>query len=277
MRTRLTALALGIGVLVATGAAAQSNWPQFRGESGGVAADDPMLPDTWGPDENVVWTFDVPGRSWSSLIVWGDHVFVLTVINVEGPEMPLQPVEAYRARSLGGAMTAADVLAAEDPLRWVLYDVDFDSGAVRWERTLHTTVPSETTHQKSSFAAETPVTDGEGVYIYLGDIGLFALDFDGTLAWSVPMEWLPRRGWGSAASPTLHDGRLFLVNDNEAQSFIAPPTTLRPERSCGGQIETSRRTGSPRLCGRTTYGPRSSRRGVAAFGRIASPASCSGS
>ncbi len=221
MRTRLTALALGIGVLVATGAAAQSNWPQFRGESGGVAADDPVLPDTWGPDENVVWTFDVPGRSWSSPIVWGDHVFVLTVINVEGPEMPLQPVEAYRARSLGGAMTAADVLAAEDPLRWVLYDVDFDSGAVRWERTLHTTVPSETTHQKSSFAAETPVTDGERVYIYLGDIGLFALDFDGTLAWSVPMEWLPRRGWGSAASPALHDGRLFLVNDNEAQSFIA--------------------------------------------------------
>ena len=72
MRTRLTALALGIGVLAATGAAAQSNWPQFRGESGGVAADDPVLPDTWGPDENVVWTFDVPGRSWSSPIVWGE-------------------------------------------------------------------------------------------------------------------------------------------------------------------------------------------------------------
>ena len=114
--------------------------------------------------------------------MWGDHVLVLTVINVEGPETPLHSVEACRARSLGGTMTAADVLAAEGPLRWVLYDVDFDSGAVRWERTLHTTVPSKTTHQKSSFASETPVTDGERVYIYLGDIGLFALDFGGTLA-----------------------------------------------------------------------------------------------
>ena len=76
-------------------------------------------------------------------------------------------------------------------------------------------------HQKGSYASETPVTDGERVYVYLGDVGLFALDFDGTLAWSVPMEWLPRRGWGSATSPALHDGRLYFVNDNEAQSFIA--------------------------------------------------------
>ena len=70
-------------------------------------------------------------------------------------------------------------------------------------------------------AAETPVTDGERVYVYLGDIGMFALEFDGSIAWSVPMEWLPRRDWGSATSPALHDGRLYVVNDNEAQSYIA--------------------------------------------------------
>ena len=70
MQTRLTALVLGIGVLATTGAVAQSNRPQFRGDSGGVATDDPALPDTWEPDENVVWTLDVPGRSWSSPSCW---------------------------------------------------------------------------------------------------------------------------------------------------------------------------------------------------------------
>ena len=30
-----------------------------------------------------------------------------------------------------------------------------------------------------------------------------------------------RMGWGSAASPVLHDGRLYIVNDNEERSFIA--------------------------------------------------------
>ena len=217
---RQTLLVLGI-VTLATSSAAQSNWPQFRGVSGGVVADDPMLPDTWGPDENIVWTLDVPGHSWSSPIVWENHVFVLTATSVSGQDAPLQPIEAYRARSLGGSMTAANVMEASDPVRWVLYDVDFETGDVRWEQTLHTTVPSETTHQKSSFASETPVTDGERVYVYLGDVGLYALNFDGTLAWTTPMEWLPRRGWGAAASPILHDGRLYIVNDNEAQSFVA--------------------------------------------------------
>ena len=217
---RQTLLVIGI-VTLATSSAAQSNWPQFRGVSGGVVADDPMLPETWGPDENIVWTLDVPGHSWSSPIVWENHVFVLTATSVSGQDAPLQPIEAYRARSLGGSMTAANVQEASDPVRWVLYDVDFETGDVRWKQTLHTTVPSETTHQKSSFASETPVTDGERVYVYLGDVGLYALNFDGTLAWTTDMEWLPRRGWGAASSPILHDGRLYLVNDNESQSFVA--------------------------------------------------------
>ena len=224
MKTPLTGLVLGIVLLAAARASAQTNWPQFRGESAGVVADDPALPETWGPDENIVWTLEVPGRSWSSPIVWGNHVFVLAVMPAAGsaePLQPLQPVETYRARSLGGSMTRADISTVTTPLRWLLYAVDFESGAVQWEHELHTTVPSLPSHQKSTFASETPVTDGERVYVYLGDIGLFALNVDGTQAWSVPMEWVPRREWGAAASPVLHDGRLYVVNDNEAQSFVA--------------------------------------------------------
>ena len=221
MKVRLIGLILSIVLLLVTSTSAQSNWPQFRGGTAGVVANDPALPDTWGPDENVVWSIDVPGRSWSSPIVWGDHVFVVTAYSVDGQDVPLAPVETYRAASLGGSMTRADVFTPTTPIRWVLYDIEFETGAVRWERTLHTGVPTQPSHQKTSMAAETPVTDGERVYAYLGDIGLFALEFDGSLAWSVPMEWLPRRDWGSATSPVLHDGRLYVVNDNEAQSFIA--------------------------------------------------------
>ncbi|TDI27075.1 MAG: hypothetical protein E2P06_01145, partial [Acidobacteria bacterium] len=221
MTTRLTVLVLGVTVLVATHVSAQSNWPQFRGTAGGVAADDAALPETWGPDENIAWSIDVPGRAWSSPIVWDEHVFVLTATAVSGQDVPIQPVENYRARSLGGTMTRADITEVSEPLRWVLYDVEFESGAIRWERTLHTSVPSLPTHQKSTFASETPVTDGERVYVYLADIGLFAVDFAGEPVWSVPMAWLPRRDWGAASSPVLHDGRLYIVNDNDEQSFIA--------------------------------------------------------
>jgi outer membrane protein assembly factor BamB len=221
MITRLMGSVLGVTALTVTNIAAQTNWPQFRGEASGVVADDPALPDTWGPGENIAWEVDVPGRAWSSPIVWGDHVFVLAAAVVSGSDIPIQPVENYRARSLGGAMTRADIFEVFSPVRWVLYDLDFESGEVRWERTLHMSVPSLPTHQKSTFASETPVTDGERVYVYLADIGMFAVDFAGDPVWSVPMEWLPRRNWGAASSPALHDGRLYVVNDNDGQSFVA--------------------------------------------------------
>ena len=58
-----------------------NEWPRFRGLSAGVADDDPALPDTWSPTENVVWKIDIPGIGWSSPVVWGDHVFLTTVVN----------------------------------------------------------------------------------------------------------------------------------------------------------------------------------------------------
>ena len=89
MQMRPMVLMLGIRILAASTTAAQTNWPQFRGASGGVVVDSPVLPETWGPRENIAWSIDVAGRSWSSPIVWDDHVFVLSVVTVDGPETPL--------------------------------------------------------------------------------------------------------------------------------------------------------------------------------------------
>ena len=210
------------GAVVAT--LAQSNWPQFRGLGGGVLADIAAVPESWGPDENIAWRIDIPGRAWSSPIVWEEHVFVLTVMPSSSDDsllQPLQPTETYRARSLGGSMTGADIVKPIDNLEWVLFDVDFDSGDVRWRQTLHTAVPSMPTHSKNTFASETPVTDGDRVYVFLADIGLYAFDFSGNEVWSVDLEWVPRKDWGAASSPILHDGRLYVVNDSEAKSYVA--------------------------------------------------------
>ncbi len=215
------AIASCVVLLYATGARAQ-NWPQFRGNRAGVAADDARLPETWSATENVAWRVDIPGRSWSSPVVWGNHVFVLTAINAAQPSPTLNAVGTYLARSLGGPMTGADITKPTDQHRWVLYDVDFQTGKVRWEQAIHAAVPPQTTHQKNSYASETPVTDGERVYVYVGHLGLFAFDMAGRPAWSTPMAAPKMRmGWGSAASPVLHDGRLYIVNDNDERSFVA--------------------------------------------------------
>ena len=224
-----TVLVFGLVGATVEEVAGQENWPQFRGEAAGVVADDPSLPDSWGPEENVAWEVEVPGRGWSSPIVWGNHVFALTSTALTGPDVPIQPVENYRARSLGGSMTAAYITEVNEPIHWVLYDIDFETGMVRWQQTLHTAVPSLPTHQKSTFASETPVTDGERVYVYLADIGLYALDFDGELVWSVAMDWLPRREWGAASSPVLYGDQLFVVNDNDQDSYVAAFDTATGE------------------------------------------------
>ena len=75
---------------------------------------------------------------------------------------------------------------------------------------------------KNSYAAETPVTDGERVYAYFGDVGLFAFDMDGKPLWSRPMDAFEMQtGFGHAKSPVVDDRHVYIVNDNEEHSFIA--------------------------------------------------------
>lgn len=221
MQSQRTLVALVLVTMASNALAAGADWPQFRGLHGGVVEDDPSLPHTWGPTENIAWQIDVPGRAWSSPIVSSSHIFITSVVNTTGVETSLKPLNQYQSRSFGGPMTGADLERPSDPLRWVLYDIDFATGDIRWERTLHTAVPGSK-HEKNSFASETPVTDGERVYVYLGYVGLFAFDMDGTRLWSTPMDAVDMRdGWGSASSPVIHGDRVYIVNDNLEQSFLA--------------------------------------------------------
>jgi len=53
----------------------------------------------------VAWRIDIPGRGWSSPVIWGDHVFVVTAVDVAKPLDTFRPVKEYIAGSLGGTMT----------------------------------------------------------------------------------------------------------------------------------------------------------------------------
>ncbi len=190
---------------------ATPEWPQFRGPgSTGITADDPSLPTTWSPTKNVAWATTIPGTGWSSPIVSGNLVFLTSVLSPE-------PVKAPKAGLYLGPKPPLPT--AEH--RWMAYAVDFTSGKIVWERELHRGVPPQSRHEKNTFAAETPVTDGDRVYAYFGNVGLFCLDRAGKVLWK--QSWAPvptRLGWGSAASPILHQDRVYIVNDNDAKSYL---------------------------------------------------------
>lgn len=200
-----------LALILLTAAFATDHWPQFRGPgSNGVATDDPRLPEEWSSTKNVKWKIDIPGRGWSSPVVWGNRVFLTTVVSAQPKE------KARKGLYFGGERGVPS-----DEHRWVVYCVDFDSGKILWEREAHKQVPTFSRHLKSSYASETPVTDGQLLYAYFGNAGLFAYDFNGKLVWQRRFDAVNTRyGWGTAASPMLHQNRLYVVNDNEDRSVL---------------------------------------------------------
>ena len=197
---------------LAAGSAGAQEWTRFRGPDGtGVAADDPRRPERWSADENVAWRTPLPGLGWSSPVVAGGLVFLTTVVSdgeVETPE--------------GGWYRGGERAAPDDAHHWLVYALDLETGEVRWRRELRAGVPASSHHLKNTFASETPVTDGERLYVLFGNVGLYALALDGTPLWSRELPAArTRNGWGTASSPALHDGRLYLVVDNEEQSWVA--------------------------------------------------------
>jgi len=197
--------------LLASLSPSADNWPQFRGPQSTGVADDPSVPDTWSTTHNVVWKTEIPGSGWSSPVVWGDRIFLTSVISTVAPEAP------KKGLYFGGNREAIPT----DEHRWMVYAVDWKTGKITWEREVHRGAPASSHHLKNTYASETPVTDGERVYAYFGNLGLFVFDTDGKPAWS--QTWGPfrtRYGWGTAASPVLCKDRIYVVDDNEERSFL---------------------------------------------------------
>lgn len=200
----------GMAFFLAASAFGESNWPQFRGPSGGVT-EDKAFPDTWSPTENVAWKVEIPGRGWSSPIVWGDKIFLTAVIKEGTMEAP------KKGLYFGGER----LQPPSEAHRWMVYALDWKTGKVLWERQASKGVPKHSLHIKNTYSTETPVTDGERLYAYFGNLGLFCYDLDGKELWTRPWDsYKTRFGWGPAASPVLHKERLYIVNDNEEHSFV---------------------------------------------------------
>ena len=193
--------------------ASNNHWSRFRGADGNsVVADDPKLPTEWAKDKNVQWKADLPGWGWGSPIVRGNRVFVSSVHSDEDYENPKGGLYLGRGRA-----------APPDTVHhWMVYCLDLNSGDVLWKHEAKTGKPEIPRHPKSCYAAETPTTDGKRLYVLFGDVGLYCYSLDGELLWNQPIESKKTlMGYGAAASPVVHDGQVFVVYDNQEESWIA--------------------------------------------------------
>jgi outer membrane protein assembly factor BamB len=210
-RLRVARLLLPVIASATLAAEPVANWPQFRGPGAMGVADNPDLPDRWSTNENVAWKIEMPGRGWSSPIVWGERAFLTTVASEGEMEPP------KKGLYFGGERREIP----QATHRWLVLCLDLKSGRELWRQEAHRGTPPNSLHVKNSYASETPVTDGERVFAYFGNVGVFCYDFAGGKLWST--NWPPvktRNAWGSAGSPVLHKDRLFVVNDNDEKAFV---------------------------------------------------------
>ena len=228
-------VAVCVGVASIAGQAPAS-WPQFRGAGASGVADTAKLPLTFSPTENVAWVTNIPGRGWSSPIVWGDRVFVTAAVNAGTFKAPSTGIygndfaaeltaQGLSADEVNKRVTARDIELADEAedVRYVVYALDARTGAIAWQRDAHKGKPSGGRHRKNTYASETPATDGERVYAsFGGNVGVFAYAI-GSGELVLKKTWPPQPiylDFGTASSPVVHGGRVYQLHDNEGESFL---------------------------------------------------------
>jgi len=175
------------------------DWPQFRGPGGLGTSDAKGLPLTWGPDQNVVWKQELSGPGSSSPIVAGERVFVTY----------------YSGYGLRG-QAAGDTNRLER--RVVCFSLT--NGKLLWQKAVPANLPESPTVREHGYAASTPASDGERLYVFFGKSGVFAFDLDGRQLWQADVG-TQVHGWGSAASPVLYQDLVIINACVESESLIA--------------------------------------------------------
>lgn len=215
-----------IALLIATTAlwAADNDWARWRGPTeNGMARGD--APTQWGDAKNVAWRTPVPGRGFSSPVIWGDKIFVTTAVPTGTPGAA--PADS-QPRSRAGGGTGAGI-----EHKFVVLCLDRNTGKVIWERVATVATPHEGHHNRyGSFASNSPITDGKHVYAFFGSRGLYCYTLDGKLVWQKkfpPMRM--RNAFGEGSAPTLDGDTLYLAQDSEEGSFA-----LALDRNTGKEI-----------------------------------------
>lgn len=216
-----TLAAIGIATLAALGllpslVSAEPNVPGFLTSREPQADASAVPPEKWSASENIAWKVDLPGLGWSSPIVWQGKVYVTTCVNAGETKAPRKGLYLED-------LDANKYPPPKDEHQWKVVCLDLATGRIAWQHVAHRGIPAKPHHIKNTLASETPVTDGQRLYVYFGNVGLFCYDLAGKPLWSKPFAAHDTQlGWGTSISPVVHEGRVYIVNDNdEASSLIA--------------------------------------------------------
>ncbi len=124
---------------------AETQWGQWRGPWATGFAPKGNPPIEWSEKKNICWKVALPGLGHSSPVVWGNLVFVTTAVP-QGDKLPVpeQPPGAHNNL---------------DPFHKMQFRVlayDCATGKLRWNATVRTAQPHQSTHESGTLQAPSP-------------------------------------------------------------------------------------------------------------------------
>lgn len=163
------------------------DWPSWRGPAHQGSRGGESFPTKWTAD-SVKWKVELPGKGASSPVVWKERVFLTS---------PDQGIDTVLAFDLDGKPAWKTKLGAERPAK----------------------------HKKLGTSSNaSPVTDGEGVYVYFKSGTLAALEMDGSIRWqrNLSEEFGPQKlYWDQGSSPVLLGDLVILPRLHGGDSWVA--------------------------------------------------------
>ncbi len=206
MRLILSVLVFGFCSLVA----ADENWNQFRGPRGDGTSTATKLPVKFGDNSpEIAWKTPIPGRAWSSPVVWGKQIWI-----TNAPEV----------QNLAEGQSKLDA-----PIKLSAVCVDLDSGKIVHDLVLFETDTPQFTHATNSYASPTAFLEEGRAYIHFGAYGTACLDPQtGKKIWE--RRDLPCNHFrGPGSSPAIYGDLLYLTMDGFDLQYIVALNKLTGE------------------------------------------------
>ncbi len=188
-----------------------SNWPEWRGLYNSGAVNGGNTPVEFSETKNVKWKIEIAGKGHATPIIWGDQMIIQTAVPTD---KKVEKTDAGQASQMAPNQT--DLVH-----QFTVVSVDKNSGKINWKTVVKEELPEERTHELSSWASNSPCTDGENIYAYFGSRGLFCLDMKGNVKWERDfgqMEIVASFGEGS--SPAVYKDKIFVQWDHQQKSYL---------------------------------------------------------
>jgi outer membrane protein assembly factor BamB len=99
--------------------------------------------------------------------------------------------------------------------------VNQSDGETVWETEVEPALPEQARVRDHGYAASTPATDGERLYVFFGKSGVFAFDLaSGDQLWNTSVG-TRTHGWGSGSSPVLYRDLVIVNASVESGKLVA--------------------------------------------------------